>query len=150
MGAYTVLGAHRCQKNGETVRLVEVRNPHGQGKSEWNGDWSDSCENWTRKLKDQCKWTNEQDGRFFMSAEDFHEYFTNYKICKYGKASEKIPECCPECNGEGTIWYGTRSCPTCQVYPLRQSYWHPDSTSEESSSEESSYRYYSSSSYESS
>merc|ERR1711964_372844 len=130
MGAYTVLGAHRCQKNGETVRLVEVRNPHGQGKSEWNGDWSDSCENWTRKLKDQCKWTNEQDGRFFMSAEDFHEYFTNYKICKYGKASEKIPECCPECNGEGTIkklWYGTRSCPTCQVYPLRQSYWHPDS-----------------------
>merc|ERR1712000_579232 len=88
---------------GETARLIELRNPHGQGKSEWEGEWSDSCPNWTSELKQQCNWTNEQDGRFFMSVEDFCEYFTNYKICKYGEPSEEMPEHCPECNGEGCI-----------------------------------------------
>merc|ERR1712096_261798 len=156
--AYTVVGAHKCQKNGETVRLVELRNPHGLGGREWNGEWSDASPNWTRELKRQCNWTNERDGRFFMSAEDFHKYFTNYKICKYGKEGEEIPECCPECNGEGTVWtnliFGkvipylssSKSCPTCQVKPLRKSYWHPEPISEPSSegpssSEESSSSY---------
>jgi len=92
-----------CNGTGGTVRLVELRNPHGQGESEWKGKWSDGCRNWTDQLKEQCNWTNERDGRFFMSSEDFREHFTSYTICKYGEESEKIPNHCPTCKGTGKV-----------------------------------------------
>merc|ERR1711964_110656 len=135
--AYTVLGAHKLNSRGGTVRLVEIRNPHGQGQSEWQGKWSDNCPNWTSELKERCKWTNEEvnDGRFFMSAEDFCEYFSYYDICKYGEPSERMPRHCPKCKGTGKnrtgritgtkflLFYqemkiSTKICP-CQVIPLK-------------------------------
>jgi len=126
--AYTILGAHKYRtRYGEIVRLVELRNPHGLGGSEWKGKWSDECPNWTRDLKRQCNWTDhDMDGRFFMSAEDFQEYFTNYRICKYGKRGEKMPKCCPSCEGTGKRCFVV-PCLNCQFQTLNVSYWHPTS-----------------------
>ena len=62
------------------MRLVQLRNPWGD--FEWNGDWSDASELWTQDLKDQVGWTQENDGTFFMSLDDFRRYFNRVQICK--------------------------------------------------------------------
>jgi hypothetical protein len=48
--AYTLLSAAEVLDiNGNTVRLVKLRNPWGSG--EWNGDWSDQSPLWTDELR---------------------------------------------------------------------------------------------------
>lgn len=48
--AYTLLSAAEVLDiNGNTVRLVKLRNPWGSG--EWNGDWSDNSPLWTEELR---------------------------------------------------------------------------------------------------
>lgn len=42
---YSLLSAHEVYVNGETLRLVRLRNPWGE--KEWNGDWSDHSPLWT-------------------------------------------------------------------------------------------------------
>lgn len=43
--AYTLIGANDVKlNNGQTVRLVQVRNPWGE--FEWTGKWSDKDSNW--------------------------------------------------------------------------------------------------------
>lgn len=73
--AYTLIGAvDTCG-----VRLVQIRNPWGS--YEWNGAWNDNDPNWTDEMREEAKWTNEDDGTFFMSVEDFKEEFGTTTIC---------------------------------------------------------------------
>lgn len=51
------------------LTLLKIRNPWGN--FEWNGDWGDNSDLWTDELKERCGWTNEDDGCFWMSWEDF-------------------------------------------------------------------------------
>ena len=46
--AYAML---RARETSCGVKLVEIRNPWGQGGMEWNGDWSDKSPLWTEALK---------------------------------------------------------------------------------------------------
>ena len=46
-----------------------MRNPWG---SEWyRGDWSDSSERWTDSLREQADHLASNDGKFYMSFEDY-------------------------------------------------------------------------------
>lgn len=67
--AYSLLSAHEVEYNGETVKLVKLRNPWGW--VEWNGDWSDDWEGWTDELKEELNFTSADDGLFFINFEDF-------------------------------------------------------------------------------
>jgi Calpain family cysteine protease len=50
-----------------------MRNPHGATGAEWNGDWSDTCPNWTQRAKKKLGYEPQDhpDGVFWMDAYDF-------------------------------------------------------------------------------
>jgi len=56
-------------EDGSEIRLVEMRNPWGEEK--FNGTWSDTSENWTEDLRDQAEHFSDNDGKFYMSFEDY-------------------------------------------------------------------------------
>jgi hypothetical protein len=65
--AYSVLKV--VEHNGN--QLIQCRNPWGQG--EWLGKWSDknAFGEWTPEMKAACKYTDANDGKFWMSIDDF-------------------------------------------------------------------------------
>jgi hypothetical protein len=64
--AYSVLKI--CEANGN--QLIQCRNPWGTG--EWTGTWSDGdTESWTAEMKAAAGAAGVDDGKFWMSAEDF-------------------------------------------------------------------------------
>ncbi len=73
---YTVLKG--CELNGE--RVVRVRNPWGSG--EYNGDWSDKSRKWTTALKKQEGLNQKDDGDFYMSFNDFCQYYVTMGFAK--------------------------------------------------------------------
>jgi len=79
--AYMLLRAF-SDSSGQT-KLVELQNPHGRG--EWDGDWSDSSELWTQWWRNTL-WGSQQapvdDGRFWMSFDDFIRNYNNLYICR--------------------------------------------------------------------
>ena len=67
--------------NGNTVRLVKLRNPWGSG--EWNGDWSDSSPLWTEELRAQVGFDGARDdGIFWMDFNDFREIYGFWSVNK--------------------------------------------------------------------
>ena len=69
------------KEDGETVRLVLLRNPWGH--FEWEGDWSDKSELWTDELKQQVGFTDDEfDGLFWMAIPDLMKYFNRAQICR--------------------------------------------------------------------
>ena len=78
--AYTVLGVKEINTFQGKQKLVNLRNPWGNG--EWSGAWSDGSKKWTEELKMQCgNYENKEDGSFWMSFEDFCKYFLIAGIC---------------------------------------------------------------------
>jgi hypothetical protein len=80
--AYTLLSAAEVlDVNGNTVRLVKLRNPWGSG--EWNGDWSDSSPLWTEELRAQVGFDGARDdGIFWMDFNDFREVYGFWSVNK--------------------------------------------------------------------
>jgi hypothetical protein len=78
--AYTVIDvAEVTDLKGKKTRLMKIRNPWGS--HEWSGDWSDSSSKWTPELKKLLNVTEEDDGTFWMSYEDFCKFYTSTHIC---------------------------------------------------------------------
>lgn len=67
--AYTVLRVVEIQG----YKLMQLRNPWGSG--EWTGDWGDKSSKWTPRLRSLLNVTNEQDGIFWMSFDDYTNNF---------------------------------------------------------------------------
>ena len=80
--AYTIINIYSVEiKPGEIERLVKLKNPWGN--TEFNGDWSDKSKKWTPELKKICDFPGEyDDGIFYMSFNDFIEYFIILDIAK--------------------------------------------------------------------
>lgn len=63
------------------MKLICLRNPWGQG--EWTGDWSDSSELWTPRMKNLCGFSDlVEDGIFWMDFSDFCGEFDEIYICR--------------------------------------------------------------------
>lgn len=75
--AYTIVSAYQ---HGN-IRLLKIRNPWGN--FEWNGDFSDKSSKWTEDLKRLVNFQNADDGIFYMTIEDFMNYYPYTFICKY-------------------------------------------------------------------
>jgi len=58
----------------ESVPLLRLRNPHGNG-NEWKGDWSDGSSQWKDSTKNKVDLNIASDGEFYISFEDFLKYF---------------------------------------------------------------------------
>jgi calpain-15 len=67
-----------------------MRNPHGHEGSEWNGDWSDASPLWTERMKTLAKgkYSDENDGTFWMNLYDFSTQFAKLYTCKLFDASK--------------------------------------------------------------
>ena len=68
--------------NKKYTRLIKLRNPWGY--KEWIGDWSDHSKLWTEEAKKELNINLhiEDDGEFFMSFEDFFNYFLVADVCR--------------------------------------------------------------------
>lgn len=77
--AYTLIGAKEHVYKGKNIRLVRIRNPWGY--KEWAGDWSDSSPLWNEELKKIFDQVKGDDGTFYMSIEDFVQFFECTHIC---------------------------------------------------------------------
>eukprot|EP01080_Neovahlkampfia_damariscottae_P008636 gene8636-583_t len=77
--AYGIL--QTCEVN--QTRLIQIRNPWG--KSEWLKDWSDSSSKWdtvSQSDKKRIGFKIGNDGSFFMSYDDFCQYWTTIGVCR--------------------------------------------------------------------
>jgi len=75
---FSCVGTHALE---DGTRLLRLRNPWGQG-GEWSGAWSDKSEEWTEERKAEVpEFTDKNDGTFFITVEDFYEYWFRLEIC---------------------------------------------------------------------
>ena len=82
--AYSITGFFELmQRDGRKVRLVRVRNPHGN-EDEWRGDWGDKDEDRWSLISDadkqKLKIVKKNDGEFFMAFGDFLQYFGELEL----------------------------------------------------------------------
>ena len=76
--AYSLIGVH--EMSGE--RVVELRNPWGS--TEWKGAWGDDSKKWTPSLRKKHHPKGaEDDGRFFMSFNDYCRHYEAFDVCYY-------------------------------------------------------------------
>ena len=77
--AYTTLGAAKPKDaQGNELKLVKVRNPHG--KSTYKGPWHDADTRWTDALKTELGWTAANDGIFWMDIKTYKEEHTDTSV----------------------------------------------------------------------
>ena len=79
---FTVTNLVEGYVNKKYTRLIKLRNPWGY--KEWIGDWSDHSKLWTEEAKKELNINLhiEDDGEFFMSFEDFFNYFLVADVCR--------------------------------------------------------------------
>ena len=81
--AYALMTVKEVKSKG--VKLLQLRNPWGEGGMEWNGDWSDNSPLWTTAIKAEIGIDGEvmdaNDGAFWMCLEDFAKYFYSVNAC---------------------------------------------------------------------
>lgn len=70
---------------------MKIRNPYGL--KEWHGDWSDKSAKWTPELRQQTGAENKEDGIFFISFDDYLQFFYITSICKYGDKGRRSVVC---------------------------------------------------------
>uniref|UniRef100_A0AAV2JC16 Calpain catalytic domain-containing protein n=1 Tax=Knipowitschia caucasica TaxID=637954 RepID=A0AAV2JC16_KNICA len=67
----------------EKLQMIRMRNPWGE--KEWGGPWSDSSEEWNKVSKSEREKlgvTVQDDGEFWMTFDDFCQYFTDLILCR--------------------------------------------------------------------
>ena len=70
--AYTIIKVQEFNTSYGKVKLVNIRNPWGNG--EWSGEWSDSSSRWNN-VSGGRPTAKKNDGSFWMSIEDFCKYY---------------------------------------------------------------------------
>lgn len=81
---YSVLDVRRAGTMlgmGHGYKLIKLRNPWATG--EWKGAWSDGSKEWAKHpaIAHEVSYTDENDGSFWMSFDDFTQKFTAVEIC---------------------------------------------------------------------
>ena len=82
--AYTIISVYEV----DGYRLMKLRNPWGEG--EWNGAFGDKSELWTPQLKKKLKYTDSNDGIFYMLFNDFLIHYPYTFVCKYYDGSSYV------------------------------------------------------------
>lgn len=79
--AYTVINTAVLRKsNGSEIKLLKMMNMWGT--NEWVGDWSDTSSKWTQEFKKEVGLEQKEDGIFWMSYDDYLQFYTTTHICK--------------------------------------------------------------------
>ena len=84
--AYSLISTHDIGYQAGRLRLLKIRNPWGF--KEWQGDWSDKSTKWIQQIKEQVGFEDKEDGVFFISYEDYLNFFYITTLCKYNEESD--------------------------------------------------------------
>ncbi len=77
---YNLRKAFEKEYNNNTIKLIKLINPFGKG--EWNGAWSDNSSNWNQVTMNLFEFSQKKDdGEFYITYEDFLNYFKSISIC---------------------------------------------------------------------
>ena len=77
---YNLRKAFEKEYNNNDVKLIKLINPFGKG--EWNGDWGDNSSNWNQITINLFEFSQKKDdGEFYITYEDFLNYFKSICIC---------------------------------------------------------------------
>ena len=83
--AYGILRVVEESDSNGTHKLIQVLNPWAKAKGEWQGKWSDNDQkSWSRRMRQRLNYTpnkSRNDGRFYISYEDFIQRFTEVYVC---------------------------------------------------------------------
>lgn len=73
--AYTLIGVYELKDGSGRVReqLVHMRNPWA--KESFTGEWRDSSSKWTAEYRAQVPYSRQNEGKFFISIQDFRKAF---------------------------------------------------------------------------
>ena len=79
---YTLQWGKEAIVNGDTIRLLKIRNPWGS--INYTGDWGKDSSLWSDQLKTEFDYKNTYDGEgeFFMAYDHFLYFFADVDICK--------------------------------------------------------------------
>jgi hypothetical protein len=84
--AYSLIAVVEVEAGDSSVRLVQLRNPHGAGRlAEWRGDWADESEMWSKypEVAKELDHVKSDDGVFWMPYEEFSNIFDRILVlCK--------------------------------------------------------------------
>ena len=88
--AYSLLRVYEDEK----FKLVQLRNPWGNSH-ESNLDWCDSSNKWKEypQIAQKVNWTNDPDGLFWMSWNDFISIFDEIQIAAIKMDKQNGPSC---------------------------------------------------------
>ena len=75
--AYSILDAREMEGH----KLMKLKNPHGSGGKEWNGDFSDGSEYMNDRMMQLLGHERKDDGVFWMKLDDFMHEFRSLYIC---------------------------------------------------------------------
>jgi hypothetical protein len=92
--AYNVIEAAEVSDiRGNKIPLLRIKN--NWGTNEWEGDWSDKSNKWTEEYKQLLNWEDKEDGIFWISLDDYLQFYTTTHICheqdSFNYVSERIP-----------------------------------------------------------
>ncbi|KAG5506485.1 hypothetical protein JKF63_05988 [Porcisia hertigi] len=78
--AYTILEARHIES--KDLRIVKARNAWGRGTG-WKGNWSNDDTTWDANpdVAEECNFTREEDGTFWISWRDAQKYFNGGGVC---------------------------------------------------------------------
>ena len=76
--SYLLMDILEIQSNGETVQLVELRNPWCN--YEFTGYWGNYSALWSSEEKDQVDFNNKDERNFYMCFDDFLTYFSTSDV----------------------------------------------------------------------
>ena len=82
--AYTILRVDEIYGN----QLIQLRNPWGN--ENWNGDWGNKSDKWTKKMRVACGYEKEEEGIFWMSYKDFINNYASISICEILDSWDKV------------------------------------------------------------
>ena len=91
---YIISNLYEINNGIEREKLLKLRNPWGD--AEFSGDWSETSSKWTEELKEKLNYSDKKDGDFFISFDDFINYYGTMGIVKlhedYLSNSIRIPK----------------------------------------------------------
>ena len=77
--AYSFFACTEIISNGKKIKLVKIRNIWKNKK--WHGDWGDDSPLWGEEEKKQVNFYEKIKDLFYMSFQDFYNYFDLTEIC---------------------------------------------------------------------
>lgn len=85
---HVLKGVYQQTTSGTQLRLIKLSN--NTKKNDWKGEYSDTSSNWDEDLKSSVDFENKQPGEFYVTYDEYLDYFVATNIGCYAPEFEMI------------------------------------------------------------